>query len=441
MQPAVLLAASLALTAAQSAKIDAVVSNVMQASHIPGLSVGVARKGTVVFLRGFGTRDCTSDAAANGYTVYRIGSITKQFTAALVMQEAESGVLPLDAEVDGISVAQLLSQTSGLISYTDPGQTLNSALNAPPAFTPGTRWQYSNSNYYLLGTALQSVTRQSYATLLADRITRPLLLASTMLGVPDERNVAQGCRWNGSTWSPAPTDANDTPALAFSASGLTSNVPDLLAWLWNLYDGAIVSHQSFLSMTSSWKLADGTPTQYGFGFFTDDWYGNRIAQHSGFVDGFSAEDTIVLDDGTAVAALANADQVPLVPLVKSIVELVEPVKDSALVADFSHPAVSEDPAVTSLVKTLVEQLSRGQIDRSLLSASLSSSLRSQRLQSLAEMLQPLGVLQETLFNASTKSGDLTHDRYTLLFERGRIGLTLDLRSGKVEQFSFNGITP
>jgi CubicO group peptidase (beta-lactamase class C family) len=439
MQPAVLLAASLALTAAQSAKINAVVAQVMQASHIPGLSLGIERKGTMVFLRGYGMRDCASGATANGYTVYRIGSITKQFTAALVMQEAERGALPLNSEVGGITVAQLLSQTSGLVSYTDPGQTLDSALNAPPAFTPGTRWQYSNSNYYLLGTALQSVTHQSFSTLLTRRITRPLHLTSTTFGLPVERNVAQGCRWAGPDWLPAAESPNDAPTLAFSASALSSNVPDLVAWLWDLYDGAVVSPESFATMTTSWKLSNGTPTEYGFGFFTDDWYGDRVAQHTGYVDGFSAVDVLALDDGSAIALLANADQVPLIPLAKSIFAIVEPIKDAALVAGFNHPAVNEDPAVTSLVKTLVPQLACASVDRSLLSPGYARSLDSPRLESFAQALQPLGELSQALFNEAATAGSATSYVYTLIFTNGRIRLTLELREGKIEAISLEPV--
>ncbi len=435
MQPVVLLAASLALTTAQSSKIDAAVAHVMQASHIPGLSLGVSRRGTVVFLRGYGARDCAADAPVDGYTVYRVGSITKQFTAALVMQEAESGALPLDADIDGISVAQLLSQTSGLISYTDPGQTLDSALNAPPAFKPGTRWQYSNSNYYLLGNALQSVTHLSFATLLAERITRPLGLTSTTFGVPLERNVAQGCAWDGSQWHVAPESPNDSPALGQGASALSSNVPDLLAWLWNLYDGEIVSAKSFVAMTTSGTLSDGTPTNYGFGFFTDDWYGDRIVQHTGYVSGFSAEDTLVLDDGTAIALLANADDVSLVPLAKSIVEIAEPLKDRTLVADFNHPPIVEDPAITSLVKALVAQLTTAHIDRSLLAPGLSASLDQERLEALSQTFAPLGPLQQILFNESNVQSGLTSDTYTLIFTRGRLTFTLDTQDGKVEDFA------
>ena len=432
MLPVALLAASLALTTAQSAKIDAVVAQVMRASHIPGLSLGVARKGHAIFLRGYGTRACAASAGANSYTVYRIGSITKQFTAALVMQEADRSSLPLNAEVAGITIAELLSQTSGLVSYTDPGQTLDSALNAPTQFKPGTQWQYSNSNYYLLGTALQSVTNTSFSNLLTKRITAPLGLASTTFAPPLEQNVAQGCTWDGSAWQPAQSGPNDSPAVAFSAGAMSSNVPDLLAWLWNLYDGTVVSSDSFEQMTTSWTLADGTPTHYGFGFFTDSWYGLRIAQHTGYVDGFSAEDGLVLDDGTAFAILSNADRVDLVPLAKSLVEILEPVKNPALVADLSHPGVFEDPAVTALAKSIVSQLSDGRIDRALLAPTFDTHLDDSRLRAYATALHPLGSLEQALFNESTTIGALTNEVYTLVFEHGRMTMNFTLHGGRID---------
>jgi D-alanyl-D-alanine carboxypeptidase len=439
MLPVALLAASLALTPAQSAKIDAVVAQVMRASHIPGLSLGVARKGHAIFLRGYGSRACAADARANSYTVYRIGSITKQFTAALVMQEADRSALPLNAQVGGITVAELLSQTSGLVSYTDPGQTLDSALNAPPQFTPGTQWQYSNSNYYLLGTALQSVTNTSFAKLLSNRITAPLGLTSTTFAPPLAQNVAQGCSWDGSAWQPAATGPNDTPALAFSAGAMSSNVPDLLAWLWNLSNGAIVSSDSFEQMTTSWTLADGSPTHYGFGFFTNTWYGLRIAQHTGYVDGFSAEDGLVLDDGTSFAILSNSDRVDLVPLAKSIVEIVEPLKNPALAADLSHPGVFEDPAVTALAKQVVAQLSDGRIDRALLSPSFDTRLDDARVRAFSATLRPLGKLEQILFNESTTIGAVTSEVYTLVFEHGRLTLTFSLQGGKIDALTLEPV--
>jgi D-alanyl-D-alanine carboxypeptidase len=439
MLPVALLAASLALTPAQSAKIDAVVAQVMRASHIPGLSLGVARKGHAIFVRGYGTRECAASAPANYFTVYRVGSITKQFTAALVMQEADRSALPLNAEVGGVTIAQLLSQTSGLVSYTDAGQTLDSALNTPTQFTPGTQWQYSNSNYYLLGTALQSVTKTSFANLLATRITVPLGLQSTTFAPPLAQNVAQGCRWDGSAWQPALAGPNAMPAVAFSASAMSSNVHDLLVWLWNLYDGDVVSSDSFDQMTTSWTLADGSPTHYGFGFFTNTWYGLRIAQHTGYIDGFSGDDGLVLDDGTAFAILSNADRVDLTPLAKSLVEIIEPLKNRTLVADLSHPGVFEDPAVTALAQQVVRQLADAHLDRSLLTPDFNVKLDENSVRAYALRLRPLGNLEEALFNESTTVGASKSEVYTLVFERGKLTLTLNLRSGKIDALTLEPV--
>jgi hypothetical protein len=209
-------------------------------------------------------------------------------------------------------------------------------------------------------------------------------------------------------------------------------VPDLLTWLSHLYDGSVVAQDSFEQMTTSWTLTDGTPTDYGFGFFTGTWYGLRIAQHPGYIDGFSAEDAIVLDDGTAFAILTNADRVSLIPLAKSLIEIVEPVKNSAMVATFSQPGVFEDPAVTALVKTVVAQLAAGTIDRSLLAPGFAASIDENQLTAYATMLRPLGKLEQALFNQSTTVDATTSDIYTLNFEHGRLTLTLDLRGGKID---------
>jgi D-alanyl-D-alanine carboxypeptidase len=434
MMFAALLAASLVLSPAQSKSIDTVVAQVMQSHHIRGLSLGVARNGRVVVLRGYGDRACDAEKSADGYTVYSIGSITKQFTAALVLQAAQRGELPLDAQIVGISITQLLSQTSGLVNYTDEGQTLESAMNAPLQFPPGTQWQYSNSNYYLLGTALQDVTKHSYADLLAQRITQPLGLTSTTFGPPLAQNVAQGCIWDDA-WKVAPYRAIDTPALAFSAGGISSNVPDLLTWLWNLYDGNVVDPDHFDAMTTPVTLSDGKVTHYGYGFFTGNWYGLRIAEHSGDVDGFSGDDGLVLDDGTAFAILANADTVDLTPLAKSLIEIVEPLKNQALVASLGRAGIFEDQHVTALVKTLVSELRTGKVDRSLLTESFDASLADDRLHAYAAQLRSAGRLEEALFNDSTTIDGVTSETYTLNFSHGRLTMTVSLRRGGVDGIS------
>ncbi len=428
MVAGVLLAASLTLSASARSDIDAAVMQVMRDDHVPGLSLGVARNGHTLYTRGYGLRDIAHALAAGARTIYRIGSITKQFTAALVLQETERGALPLDAAVDGVTIAQLLSQTTGIPSYTDPGQTLESALNAGPAFTPGSRWQYSNSNYYLLGMALQSVTRKSYADLLSERIVQPLGLTSTTFILPTGTDVATGYRWDDTQYLAAPTSDRDTPALAFSAAALSSNVLDLMRWLFELQNGAVVSPESFDRMTSSGTLRDGTPTHYGSGFFIDTWSGWRIAEHTGFIDGFSSIDLLSLDDGVELAILTNTDQESLVPLAKTIFSIV----DAPKVPESYHAAENEDPAISAQVKLLVIQLAQGSIDRTMLTTSYASSLNAADLQAFSSQLRPLGALRMEEFIDVTRTGTEQLDTYRLSFEEGQLLMTITYRNGKID---------
>ncbi|HVA28181.1 MAG TPA: serine hydrolase domain-containing protein [Candidatus Baltobacteraceae bacterium] len=431
-----ILAASLALTPAQSKRIDALVQQVMHAVHIPGLSLGIGRHGRLLFARGYGVRDLANGAPADPRTIYRVGSITKEFTATLVELEAERGALPFNAEIHGITIPQLLGQTSGLVSYTDPGETLDSAMNAPLRFTPGTQWEYSNSNYYLLGTALESVSHKTYPQLLQALILKPVHLPATTY-LPTGKDVALGYAWNGTQLVPVEPGPNDAPSLAFAASALSSNVVDLLHWLFKLQDGAIVPSDSFEQMTNSWTLTDGTPTNYGFGFFIDDWYGWHIAHTTGLMDGYSGDAAISLEDGLDLVVLTNADKVSVVPLVKSLFAIVDPPKDRALVADLSHPAQNEDPAITSLVKTVVRQLARGTLDRSLLTPDFSATLSDSATSADAARLQGLGTLTLVEYLEASHVAGETSVKYRLTFDRGTAIVNLQLLADKIDALTID----
>lgn len=329
----------------------------MQERHVAGLSLGIARRGVSLYLRGYGLSDVERRRSADGFTVYRAGSIAKQFTAALVMAESERGRIALTRSAaayvspganlpDGITVAELLSQTSGIAAASE---TANVAIQADP----GTAWSYSNANYALLGDALERVTGMPFATLLATRITTPLGLAATgCTWPPPGADVARGYAWDGG-WQPAPPSQPWAAAgYACAAGGLNSNVPDLLRWLDALRGGRIVSPASFATMTHSVRV-DGVPANYGYGFFIARWYGYGVAEHPGYVDGFSALDAIVLDDGLEIAVLANAATVDLSPLAQSIVAAIDPPKDSALVAAPNAAPQNENPRITAALSALL----------------------------------------------------------------------------------------
>jgi CubicO group peptidase (beta-lactamase class C family) len=395
-----LLAALLALSQAQRLQIDAIVAQVMHDRQIAGLSLGIARKGTRVYLRGYGERDATQGLLADGYTIYRVGSIAKQFTAALILQEVARGAVALDAPLQRYlpaltgapggrtTVTQLLGQTSGIVSTAAATQL---------AFDPGTGWLYSNANYTLLGSVLQRTTGIGYAALLRERIAAPLALPSTGCGIsPAARNVARG--------SSAAIDSD------CSSSGMTSNASDLLDWLEGLRAGRIISSPAFAAMATSGTLAGGMPTNYGFGFFVTKWFGYRAIEHPGYVNGFSAQDALVLDDGLEVVVLTNRDAVDLTPLTKSIVAFLDPPRDANAYATPSRPPQNENSRTTSDLKAIVG----------------TSGFAS------------FGALLSIEFIERSFANGLTYDKYRLTFSAGQWWATVGYRSdGTIAALTFS----
>lgn len=350
-----MLAAALVLPASERTRIDDIVAQVMHVRHIAGLSLGIARRGTRLYVRGYGLRDVQARQGADGYTLYRVGSIAKQFTAALVLSEAERGRIDVGASArsylpastglpPAVTVAQLLDQTSGIA-------TGSAATNVVLQYDPGTAWSYSNANYALLGELLQRVTGTSFPEVMHERIVGPLALASTGCDwPPGGTNIARGYAWNGE-WTLAPPAAEMVSGC--SAVGLVSNAADLLGWLEHLRAGSVVSSASFRAMTHSSKLG-GMPTYYGYGFFVTHWFGYDVAEHPGYVDGFSSQDAIVLGDGLEVAVLTNENTVDLSPLTQSIVAVLDPPANDLLASSIPGEPQNESLQITTALKALLQ---------------------------------------------------------------------------------------
>ena len=429
---------------AEAARVDDIVRSVMREEHIAGCSVGIARRGNVIYLKGYGVRDVSSHRPADGYTIYRAGSITKQFTAAAVLQLADQRAIALSAPIGeylpalqrpaaSVSVAELLAQQSGIPSYTDPGASFASVLALPLDFQPGTNWAYSNTNYFLLGKLLETQRHLSYPDILEDAIVKPLGLHSTGYNIsPFATNVAIPYTYDGRHFVPVENLAQQLNRVG-AAGAIATNAVDLLSWLEALRGGRVVSPQAFDAMTHQAKLPNGAPTHYGFGFFTRDWYGWHVAEHPGNIDGFSADDAIVLDDGLEIAVLSNADRVSLAPLSESIVAIFDAPKDANMYATAGQPAENENLDVTATVRELFGEMQRGTIDRTLLSDALSASYSDARLKTRAAELAPLGKLRLVEFIERTNGSGRTYEKYRLTFEARQFWMTLGyLKNGKID---------
>jgi CubicO group peptidase (beta-lactamase class C family) len=315
-------------TTSLETQADAVVAAAMKEQMIPAVSIAIARGDRTLVARGYGLANVELDVSASASTVYRIGSLTKQFTAAAVMRLVEAGKMTLDDPIEKylpeypvagrrITIRHLLTHTSGIKSYTSLGPKFwdNAPLDfsheklialftdEPPDFQPGEKFLYNNSGYYLLGVILEKVTGETYGSHVKKALFEPLGLTSTMYcdNGPLIKQRAAGYQVMLGAVLNAPYLSMKAP---FSAGALCSNVTDLVAWTSALMNGKVVTRASLEQMTTPAKLNDGTSTTYGFGLAIGSGEAKTIS-HGGGINGFGSYMTYQPKDGTTVVVLTN----------------------------------------------------------------------------------------------------------------------------------------
>ncbi|MEM6702689.1 MAG: serine hydrolase domain-containing protein [Acidobacteriota bacterium] len=311
------------------ARIQTLVEEAL-AGRAVGLSVALAYDGNILLEEGYGTIEVEHDVATNAESIFRIGSITKQFTAALVMKQVESGKIGLDDPISKfvdyptqgkeVTVRHLLTHTSGIKSYTGLGaewiktvplemtheELLGLVDDLPFDFDPGTKYRYNNTGYYLLGVILEEVSGKSFAELLAEEITDPLELTRTRYGSNGDiiRNRAQGYEFRNGELANDDLIGMSQPG---AAGAMLSTAGDLLRWQRALRAGQVVSAKSYEQMITPYTLSDGESTDYGFGLSMDEADGLRRVQHGGGINGFNSMLAHFPDTGVGVAVISNSN--------------------------------------------------------------------------------------------------------------------------------------
>lgn len=312
-------------------KVDAIVAKALADPGAVGLSVAVGRDGKVVLAKGYGMADVELSVPVNPESIFRIGSVTKQFTAAAVMRLVEAGKISLDATVQTyvpdfpvkewpVTVRHLLNHTSGIWSYTEdekfmeressleltPTELIEMFKDRPLEFEPGTRFKYSNSGYYLLGAVVEGASGKPYARYVQEELFGPLGLSGTRYESNTEiiPGRAQGYTLKDGRLANDRAIGADVPG---AAGSLLSTAIDLVRWEAALSGGTAVKPESYAQMTTSAVLADGSATRYGFGLRIDDWEERRRISHGGGIFGFTSMLVTLPDDGLTVAVLSNSN--------------------------------------------------------------------------------------------------------------------------------------
>jgi D-alanyl-D-alanine carboxypeptidase len=311
----------------QTAAYDAAIASIYQATS-PGATFIVTKDGKTVYQGATGLASVAQQQALKADDVMRIGSVTKQFTAVAILMLMEEGKLKLtdtvtthlpDYPVTGkdITIAHLLTHTSGIPSYTDkPGYMQNSNYqisvtdlmakfkDAPLSFPTGTRWSYNNSAYVLLGAIIEKISGQSYGAFLAKRIFIPLNMKDTAVEGMERsgRQRIAGYQLSSGMVIPAPAiDASH----AYAAGAMVSTTADLARWGAALQGGKFLKPETWKAALTAFRLKDGSSTDYGYGWFLEKLAGVDTAEHGGGINGFHTYQLWLPSERVFVAVLSN----------------------------------------------------------------------------------------------------------------------------------------
>ena len=367
-----LLLSSVSFAQNKSEMIDDLLSRYFDYGLLNG-SVLVAEGGDVIFSKGYGFANLDYEIPNSEETVHRIGSITKQFTAAIIMQLVEKGKIKLDAKMttylnnyrkdtgDKVTIHHLLTHTSGIPSYTGyPGfwsdssknpyttdQLINKFCSGDLEFEPGSEFRYNNSGYVLLAKIIEEVTGKSYEENMQERVFDKIGMKDTYLEKPELiiKNRASGYDKQG-------LDLVNTRYFnvknAIGAGDIASTVKDLYLWDQALYTNKILSDES--------KKKIYTPflSDYGYGWGIRKVDSITIYSHGGGINGFSAFISRIEDDKNLIVVLNNIGTAPSLDMSTNITKILYG-------DDYSFPkkpignhilTVIEDEGIDSAVKRL-----------------------------------------------------------------------------------------
>jgi CubicO group peptidase (beta-lactamase class C family) len=308
--------------------VDDFIRNEMTGRQIPGLAIAVLENGKLCRSGAYGLANLEHNVPVKPETVFEVGSVTKQFTAAGILLLAQDGKLSLDDPVrrhlkdapdswQEVRVRHLLTHTSGIKSYTGldgfelrrhltQAQFITTLAALPLEFRPGDSWKYSNSGYSLLGYIIENVSGKSYWDFMFQRVFGPLKMYATTNRNPTVilPNRAVGYEHTNHILINRDYDLTDVCA----AGALVSNIGDLAKWNAALDTDAIFSPAIKQQMWTPARLNDGKLTRYGLGWFIDSVENRRIIGHGGSTSGFSATIQRFPDEHLAIIILTNTDE-------------------------------------------------------------------------------------------------------------------------------------
>ena len=439
--------ASQTLAAATAGAIDAAVNEVLASSGAPSASLAVVQDGRLVYEKAYGSARVGPPAVpATSAMRYSIGSISKQFTSAALLLLAEEGKLSLDDRVskwfpeltraNEITVRQLLSMTSGyqdfwpqdyvmppMLKDTTPAAIMKGWAQKPLDFEPGTRWQYSNTNYVIAGQIIERVSGQPLLAFLRARVFGPLQMTT----VVDTDQAALGpgdpMRYQRFALGPPREAPKEGKGWMSAAGELAMTAADLARWDIAVMNRAVLKPQSFRELEREVLLASGAPTGYGLGVNVAVTGGRRQISHGGEVSGFTARNEVYPDEKVAIVVLVNIDANSASTDI------------ARRIANRLFTATGDSGSAVEQARAVFASLQKGEVDRSLFTANMNAYFSLQALRDFADSLGPLGVPSSFTQAAQGLRGGMTLRRFAITAGGKNLSVTaFYMPDGKIEQF-------
>jgi CubicO group peptidase (beta-lactamase class C family) len=414
-------------------------------SGVPSASIAVVKDGKLAYTRAYGLADIASHRSATTSMIYSIGSISKQFTAASILLLAEQGKLSLDDPVgrwlpdltraNEVTIRQVLSMTSGYQDYWPqdyvmpsmmkpvlPEEILKGWAQKPLDFEPGTKWQYSNTNYVAAGVIVERLSGMSVLDFLRRRVFDPLGMKSVFDCDSSALPSGAPTRYHRYGLGPARPAPKEGKGWLFAAGELAMTASDLARWDISMIDQAVLKSQSYREMETAELLKNGASRQYGLGVGVSLVNGRRVLAHGGEVSGFTAQNAVYPDDRAAVVVLTNMDaNRAAVSVANKIGEIIF--------------APTGDRDTLAKAKAIFIGLQKGQIDRSLFTDNANSYFDKQCVHDLATSLAPLGTPTDFELVSEGLRGGMTARRYRTKFQKKTLEVnSYTMPDGKLEQF-------
>jgi CubicO group peptidase (beta-lactamase class C family) len=378
---------------------------------------------------------------------YGVGSISKQFTASAILLLQQQGKLKLDDPVgkfvpnltraNEVTIREILSHTSGYQDYwpqdyvmpfiakpTTVDHILDRWARIPLDFEPGTKWQYSNTNYTIAGVIVEKASGEPILKFLTEHIFKPLGMHSVIdidETHPVDTDAVGYLRYALGPPRVAPLEGK---GWMFAAGELYMTPSDLAKWNISMMNEAILKPASYKEMETDTLLKNGVATGYGLGVEVSQFQGHRLIEHSGEVSGFVAENMVFPDDKAAITVLTNQDASSAA---SQIAGRISPLLFPGQVAN--------EETNTNRARKTFEGFQQGKIDRSQFTEDANYYFTDQALKDYADSLGALGPVQDFAPTSTSQRGGMTHRSYRVR-AGGKILVVsiFEMPDGKYEQY-------